>query len=86
MWGASELRLAFAKIKADNLIGFGVDKSLAIKEGKQAKTKVERLKRFFFNNEWLIIQLYHEKVIQGEFWNEMKWKSFFHINANTNQN
>jgi hypothetical protein len=51
MWGASEPRLAFAKIKANNLIGFGLDKSLTIKEGKQAKTKVERLKRVFFNNE-----------------------------------
>ncbi len=77
MWGASEPRLAFAKIKANNLIGFGLDKSLTIKEGKQAKTKVERLKRVFFNNEWLIIQLYHEKIIQGEFWNEMKGKFFF---------
>jgi hypothetical protein len=47
MWGASQPRLAFAKIKTDNLIGFGVDKSLTIKEGKQVKAKVEILKSFF---------------------------------------
>jgi hypothetical protein len=47
MWGAPEPKFANAKIRGDNLIGFGVDKSFTIKEGKQTKTKVEILKRVF---------------------------------------
>jgi hypothetical protein len=47
MWGALELKLANARIRGENLIGFSVEKSLIIKEGKEAKTKVEKLKKFF---------------------------------------
>jgi hypothetical protein len=40
------------------------------RKGEQAKVENEILKRVFsFNNQWLIMQLYYDKVIQDEFWN-----------------
>jgi hypothetical protein len=48
MWGVPELRLANARIRGDNLMGFGVERLLIVKEGKQAKAKGERLRRVVF--------------------------------------
>jgi hypothetical protein len=48
MWGVLEPSLANAKIRDDNLMGFGVDKLLIVREGKQAKTEGERLKKVVF--------------------------------------
>jgi hypothetical protein len=53
MWGALELKLANAKIRGDNLMGFGVNRLPTVKKGKQAKVKGERLKRDFFE-QWMI--------------------------------
>jgi hypothetical protein len=38
--------LANAKIKGDNLMGFGVNRLLIVKERKHAKVKGERLRNF----------------------------------------
>jgi len=82
MWGVSEPRLANAKIRGDNLMGFGVDRFPIVREEKQAKAKGERLRRTLLNNEWLIIQLYHDKIIQYEFWNGIQ--VFIPTNGNVN--
>jgi hypothetical protein len=37
MWGAPKPKLANAKIRGDNLMGFGVNRLFIIREGKQAK-------------------------------------------------
>jgi hypothetical protein len=43
--------LANAKIRGDNLMGFGVDRFPIVREEKQAKAKGERLRRTLLNNE-----------------------------------
>jgi hypothetical protein len=53
MWGAPEPRLANPRIKGDNLVGFGVNRLLIVKEGEQAKVKGERLRRALFE-QWVI--------------------------------
>ncbi len=42
MWSAPELGLANARIKDHNLMGFGVDKLLIVRERKHAKVEGER--------------------------------------------
>jgi hypothetical protein len=42
-----ELGLANARIKGDNLMGFGVDRLLFVKGRKHAKIKGEKLRSFF---------------------------------------
>jgi hypothetical protein len=37
MWGAPKPKLANAKIRGDNLMGFGVNRLFIIREGEQAK-------------------------------------------------
>ncbi len=51
MWGASKLGLTNARIKSDNLIGFGVDTLPILRKGK--RTKGERLRRGLFE-QWII--------------------------------
>ncbi len=48
MWGALEPKLANAKIRGDNLMGFGVNRLPIVREGEQAKVKGERLRRDLF--------------------------------------
>ncbi len=48
IWGVLEPRLANAKIRSDNLMGFGVDRLFIVREGKQTKAKGERLWRIVF--------------------------------------
>jgi hypothetical protein len=54
-----------------------------VREREHAKVEGERLRRIFLYNGWLIIQLYHDKVIQDEFWNAIQ--VFILTNGNTNQ-
>jgi hypothetical protein len=56
MCGAPEPRLANAKIRGDNLMGFGVNRLPIIKKGDQAKVEGERLRRNFFE-QWVIDHL-----------------------------
>jgi len=48
MWGASKPKLANARIKGDNLIGFGVDRLFILRKGQKAKEKGERSRRVIF--------------------------------------
>ncbi len=48
MWGAPKLGLTNAKIRSDNLMGFGVDRLPIFRKGKQVKVEGELLKRVFF--------------------------------------
>jgi hypothetical protein len=48
MWGPSKPRLANARIKCDNLMGFGVDWLPIVRKGEQTKVEGERLKRIIF--------------------------------------
>ncbi len=80
MWGVPEPRLANARIKGDNLMGFGVDRLPFVKEGKQAKTEGERLRRTLFK-QWVIdhpIVLWQNNTIWVLKWNPSfyshKWK------------
>jgi len=56
MWGAPEPRLANTRIKGDNLMGFGVNRLLIVREGDQIKVEGERLRRNFFE-QWVIDHL-----------------------------
>ncbi len=51
--GALEFGLANARIRGDSIMGFGVDKLPIVREGKQAKTQGERLRKVLFG-QWVI--------------------------------
>jgi hypothetical protein len=53
MWGAPKFKLANARIRGDNLMGFGVNKLLIVREVEQAKVEGERLKKALFE-QWVI--------------------------------
>jgi hypothetical protein len=49
VWGAtSELGLANARKRGDDLVRFGVDRLLTIRKGEHAKSEGEILKKAFF--------------------------------------
>ncbi len=53
IWGASKPKFTNARIRGDNLMGFGVDRLLFVRKGEQAKAKGERLNRIIFK-QWVI--------------------------------
>jgi len=50
---ALEFGLTNARIRGDSIMGFSVDKLPVIREGKQAKTQGERLRKVLFG-QWVI--------------------------------
>jgi len=53
MWGAPKPKLANARIRGGNLMGFGVNRLFIVREGEQAKVEGERLRKAFFE-QWVI--------------------------------
>ncbi len=53
MWGAPEFRLTNARIRGDNLMGFGVNKLPIVRKRDQAKVEGEKLRIMFFE-QWVI--------------------------------
>jgi hypothetical protein len=54
MWGAPKLGLTNAKIRNDNLMGFGVNRLPIFWKGKQVKVEGEIFKKVFFFKQWMI--------------------------------